>query len=548
MGQIYLASILAFWSVMLVTAEDAYKYYDWTVTYKQAFPLGIPQQVIHINGSFPGPTIDCVTNDNIIVNIVNQLDVPFLLTWNGIKQRKNSWQDGVLGTNCPILPGKNFTYKFQTKDQIGSFTYFPSTAMQRAVGGFGAFNVLARSVISVPYEKPAGDYSLLIGDWQKDNHKILQQKLDLGQTLPDPVAILINGAQQGLNFSGEQGKTYMFRISNIGLAIHINFRIQSHKLKLVEVEGCNVNQTTYESLDVFVGQTVTVLVTLDQPPSAYYIVASSTFAKTYLNTTAVLKYTTANVSKPAGLVPIGPDSNLDWSMNQSMSIRWGLKVNAARPNPQDSYHYSKIKINRTITLENSARVVTGKQRYAVNNISYVIPETPLKLADFFQIPNVFQLNFPQNASLTGPNYGFYTYVLGVSLHEFVEIVFQNNEEMLQTWHLDGYDFWVMGMGKGQWTNDSRYSNSHTGTDGYNLRDAYTRHTLQVFPKSWAAIYVSLDNVGMWNLRSAMWPRQYLGHQLYIRVNNSVQSSTIEYTIPHNTILCGKAENETIPTS
>jgi iron transport multicopper oxidase len=36
---------------------------------------------ILINGQFPGPRIDCVTNDNLIVNVVNKLDEPFLITW-----------------------------------------------------------------------------------------------------------------------------------------------------------------------------------------------------------------------------------------------------------------------------------------------------------------------------------------------------------------------------------------------------------------------------------------------------------------------------------
>ena len=91
---------------------------------------------------------------------------------NGIKQRKNSWQDGVLGTNCPIPPNKNFTYFFQPKDQIGSYTYFPSTGLHRAAGGFGALNVYSRPRIPIPYPNPAGDFTLLIGDWYKTNYKV----------------------------------------------------------------------------------------------------------------------------------------------------------------------------------------------------------------------------------------------------------------------------------------------------------------------------------------------------------------------------------------
>ncbi|MFS7955834.1 putative laccase [Helianthus anomalus] len=68
---------------------------------------------ILINGQFPAPTIDCITNDNVIVNVINKLDEPFLITWNGVKQRKTSWPDGVLGTNCPIPPNSNWTYHMQ---------------------------------------------------------------------------------------------------------------------------------------------------------------------------------------------------------------------------------------------------------------------------------------------------------------------------------------------------------------------------------------------------------------------------------------------------
>lgn len=52
--------------------------------------------------------------------------------------------------------------------------------------------------------------------------------------------------------------------------------------------------------------------------------------------------------------------------------------------------------------------------------------------------------------------------------------------------------------------------------------------------------MSLDNQGMWNVRSAMWERQYLGQQFYLRVWNPIQSLANEYKIPSNALLCGKA--------
>ncbi|XP_020216553.1 L-ascorbate oxidase homolog [Cajanus cajan] len=526
-----LCLVIALVSVSVVQAEDAYKYYTWTVTYGTISPLGSPQQVILINGQFPGPRLDLVTNDNVILNLINKLDEPFLLTWNGIKQRKNSWQDGVLGTNCPIPPNSNYTYKFQAKDQIGTYTYFPSTQLHKASGGFGGLNVYHRSVIPIPYPNPDGDFTLLIGDWYKTSHKTLRQTLDSGKPLAFPDGLLING-QPHSTFTGNQGKTYMFRISNVGLSTSINFRIQGHTLKLVEVEGSHTLQNLYDSLDVHVGQSVAVLVTLNQPPKDYYIVASTRFTETPLTTTAVLHYSNS-FSSASGPVPAPPVGkyDYDWSMKQARTYRWNLTANAARPNPQGSFHYGKITPTKVIKLANSAPLINGKLRYAVNSVSYLNPDTPLKLADYFNIPGIFSVNLLQNSPTNGPGY-IGTSVLQTSLHDFIEVIFQNNENTMQSWHLDGYDFWVIGHGFGQWTDASRKT--------YNLVDALTRHTAQVYPKSWTAIYVSLDNQGMWNLRSAIWERQYLGQQFYLRVWNAQHSLANEYDIPNNVLLCGKA--------
>ncbi|GAB2224010.1 hypothetical protein Droror1_Dr00004756 [Drosera rotundifolia] len=161
----YLLAILNSSTIFWVAAEDPYKTLDWTVRYGTISPLGVPQRGILINGQCPGPTVDCVTIDNVIVNIINKLDEPFLITWNGVQQRKSSWQDGVLGTNYPIPPNTNWTYKMQMKDQIGTYTYFPSTLMHRAAGAFGAINIHHRSVIRIPYPEPAGEFTLIVGDW-----------------------------------------------------------------------------------------------------------------------------------------------------------------------------------------------------------------------------------------------------------------------------------------------------------------------------------------------------------------------------------------------
>ncbi|OMO57807.1 Multicopper oxidase, type 1 [Corchorus olitorius] len=539
MGKVILSILACFFCGAMISGvqgEDPYLFFTWNVTFGFIAPLsGVPQEAILINGQFPGPNINATTNNNIVINVFNNLDEPFLLTWVGIQHRKNSWQDGVLGTNCPIQPGQNYTYHFQVKDQIGSYMYYPTTDMHRAAGGFGGLRVNSRLLIPVPYPDPADDYTVIIGDWYIKNHVILRNFLDTGRSLGRPDGILINGKQNCDKpmFTMEPGKTYKYRICNVGLKNSLNFRIQGHKLKLVEMEGSHTVQNVYESLDVHIGQCFAVLVTADQPPMEYFMVVSSRFTKEPLLSTAVISYTTGKGIKASPALPPAP-TGWAWSLNQFRTFRWNLTASAARPNPQGSYHYGAINITRTIKLVNTVSRGSGygNLRYGINGVSHVNPETPLKFAEYYNIADkVFKYNVirddppPKITNLTNePN------VLNVTFRTFVEIIFENHEKSLQSYNLDGHSFFAVAMEAGRWTPEKRMN--------YNLLDAVSRHTIQVFPKSWAAILLTFDNAGMWNIRSEIWERTYLGQQLYASVLSPERSLRDEYNIPDNAPMCG----------
>ncbi|KAK4794053.1 hypothetical protein SAY86_012047 [Trapa natans] len=455
-----LAAALAFLLfVGAVSADSPYQFFTWNVTYGTIYPLGVPQMGILINGQFPGPDINSVTNDNLIIDVINSLDEPFLISWNGVQQRRNSYEDGVFGTTCPIPPGQNFTYILQVKDQIGSFFYFPSLAMHKASGGFGGIRIFSRPLIPVPFDDPAGDYTVLIGDWYKANHTALKAVLDGGNMLRSPMGSSSMAVPVAL--PSTFNKTYRLRISNVGLVNSLNFRIQGHTMVLVEVEGTHTLQTTYSSLDVHVGQSYSVLVTADQPALDYTIVVNSRFTSPVLASTGILRYSNSAGAAP-GPLPGGPTVQVDWSLNQARSIRTNLTASGPRPNPQGSYHYGLINTTRTIRLANSAGLVNGKQRYAVNSVSFVAPDTPMKVADYFKINGVFRVGSIQDYPTGGDIY-LDTSVMGADYRTFIEIVFENSENIIQSWHLDGYSFFVVGMDGGQWSPASR--------NGYNLRDA-----------------------------------------------------------------------------
>ncbi|KAG5234442.1 monocopper oxidase protein [Salix suchowensis] len=500
-------------------AADPTISYDFKLSYITVSPLGVPQKVLAINGQFPGPLVNATTNNNVIIKVYNDLDEDLLLTWPGIQMRRNSWQDGVLGTNCPIPPKWDFNYTFQVKDQIGSFFYFPSLNLQRASGGFGP---------------------LLLTTGQAD--------LDSGKDLGMPDGVLINGkgpyrynttlVPDGLPFETikvDPGKTYRFRVHNVGTSTSLNFRIQGHNLLLVETEGYYTMQQNYTSFDIHVGQSSSFLVTMDQnATSDYYIVASARFVNESIwqkvTGVGILHYSNSK-GPAAGPLPEAPsDIYNQWSaMNQPKAIRQNTSASGARPNPQGSYHYGSINVTDTYILRSlPPSTIDGKLRATLNGISFVNPATPIRLADLNKVKGSYKLDFP-SAPL---NRTFHrdTSIINATYKGFIEIILQNNDTRMQSFHMNGYSFFIVGMDWGIWSENSRGS--------YNKWDAISRSTVEVYPGGWTAVLASLDNAGVWNLRVENLDRWYLGQETYMRIINPEENGETEMAPPSNVLYCG----------
>ncbi|XP_059625419.1 L-ascorbate oxidase homolog [Cornus florida] len=537
-----LAALLCLALVVAVRAEDPYLFYTWNVTYGTISPLGVPTQAILINGEFPGPKINCTTNNNIFVNVFNNLDEPFLLTWHGIQQRGNSWLDGTPGTMCPIQPGQNFTYRMQFKDQIGSYYYYPSLGLQKAAGGIGAINIHSRIFVKVTYnDRFAPDLNFLLGDWFNKGHKALRKSLDAGRSMGKPDGLQINGKSGKVGddkleplYTVEAGKSYRFRYCNVGLKTSVNIRLQGHQMKLVELEGSHTVKNKYNSVDLHVGQCMTMLVIADQEPKDYYLVVSSRFVKPVLTTVGIIRYVNGKGAPAKELPPPPPEgiAGFAWSINQFKSFRWNLTASAARPNPQGSYHYGQVPVNRTIRLVSSKSQEKGKLRYAINGVSHVDPDTPLKLAEYYGVGDKIYKNdtMPKEPPADPRAFQLIPNVLNTTLHEFVEIVFENREKTMQTWHFNGYAFFGVNIEPGRWSPERRKY--------YNLIDAVSRHTIPVFPGTWASILFGFENTGMWNLKVENAERSYLGQQLYFSCLSPERSIRDENSLPDDVQLCG----------
>lgn len=121
-----------------------------------------------------------------------------------------------------------------------------------------------------------------------------------------------------------------------------------------------------------------------------------------------------------------------------------MTAGAARPNPQGSFNVTNVTLSQTFVLVGSEAEIEGASRYAVNNVSYYLPSTPLKVADQFnRSDEVYKLDsFPVHSVNPEAAYGV-SVVTGI--HKgWTEIVFVNSLNSMNSWHLDGFGFYVVG--------------------------------------------------------------------------------------------------------
>ena len=120
-----------------------------------------------------------------------------------------------------------------------------------------------------------------------------------------------------------------------------------------------------------------------------------------------------------------------------------MSASGARPNPQGSFKYGSINVTDVYVLRNKPPVtIDGKRRTTLNGISFVNPHTPIRLADWYKVKNVYTADFPKGP-ITGPP-KMETKIINGTFRGFMEVIFQNNDTKMQSYHMDGYAFFVVG--------------------------------------------------------------------------------------------------------
>jgi hypothetical protein len=152
----------------------------WKITSEIRYPDGVRKNVYLVDGQFPGPVIECRSMDRLFIHVTNELvgeDVS--IHWHGLNMKGANAMDGVSGvTQCPIQPGKTFTYEFTIDaGTSGTFWYHAYLDRQKADGLYGGLIVHNAEAVHTDlrtygYQKEA---LFLIGDWY---HRSGQELLD----------------------------------------------------------------------------------------------------------------------------------------------------------------------------------------------------------------------------------------------------------------------------------------------------------------------------------------------------------------------------------
>lgn len=276
---------------------------------------GTPRLATTINGMLPGPTLRWREGDTVTIRVTNRLNEPSSLHWHGIILPFQ--MDGVPGISFGgIPPGETFTYRFKVS-QSGSYWYHSHSGMQEVTGMYGG--IIIDPADSAKAIRADRDYTVLLSDWSDEDPMRILSKLmvqgdyynynkptvtdffrdvsdkgvkyamdkrkmwnemrmsptDLADVSGATLTYLVNGVTPAGNWMGQfkPGETVRLRFINGAAHTFFDVRIPSLKLKVVQVDGQNIEPVSVDEFRFGPGETYDVLV--EPRDDAYTLFAQS---------------------------------------------------------------------------------------------------------------------------------------------------------------------------------------------------------------------------------------------------------------------------------
>lgn len=519
-----LLSLLAFTLALLASFASAkivkHTFHVGNLTVK---PLCKEEVIVAVNGKLPGPIIRVHEGDTLIVQVKNRSPYNISIHWHGIFQLLSGWADGPsYVTQCPILPGKGYTYKFNITGQEGTLWWHAHSSWIQATV-YGALLIRPRHGQTYPFPKPHREFPIILGQWWDANVVDVENAAQLNGSSPNiSDAYTINGKAGDLypcntkdthKIKVTQGYTYLLRIINAALNIELFFKIADHEMKVVAIDASYTEPYVTDVVVISPGQTTDVLLVANRPPGRYYMAARpyvSATDVTYDNTTTtgIIVYENSLPTPP--LMPALPDFNDTPTVYRFYSNLTSPKdVPSLVPLEVDE----KMFITFGLGLDPCGTNQTCGGPYgmrltaSMNNISFQMPTTLSMLeAHFFGVSGIYTQDFPDvppvvfdyTSSNVSLDSDLWTPIKGtrakrLAYNSTVEIVLQNTAILSvnnHPMHLHGFNFFVLAQGFGNFNRTSDESK-------FNLVNPQERNTIGVPTGGWAVIRFRANNPGVW---------------------------------------------------
>ncbi|ONK63651.1 uncharacterized protein A4U43_C07F17470 [Asparagus officinalis] len=119
------------------------------------------------NGRLPGPVIRAHEGDTIVVHVINESPYNMTIHWHGVFQTLSAWADGPSYiTQCPIIPGQSYTYKFTVAGQEGTLWWHAHVSALRATV-YGALIIKPRAgAEAYPFPKPYEEVPIILDTYK----------------------------------------------------------------------------------------------------------------------------------------------------------------------------------------------------------------------------------------------------------------------------------------------------------------------------------------------------------------------------------------------
>lgn len=544
-GLIVWSILLSLTQCSLATATSnktrSLHFYKWEVEYMYWSPDGLENVVMGINGKFPGPTIRARAGDTVHVHLTNKLHTEgVVIHWHGIRQKGTPWADGTASiSQCAINPGESFDYRF-TVDRAGTYFYHGHYGMQRSAGLYGSLIVDVAEGEKEPFHYD-GEFDLLLSDWWHESAH--DQEVGLSSRpmrwIGEPQTLLVNGRGQygcslaahysnnsslsQCNVTGHEqwapyilhvdpNKTYRIRLSSTTALASLNLAIGNHKMLVVEADGNYLQPFETDDLDIYSGESYSVLLKTSQDPSQNYWISFGVRGRKPQTPQAltILNYKTNSASKfPLSPPPVTPRWD-DYAHSKAFTNKVKALDHKTIPKPPSTYH-------RRIILLNTQNKMNGYTKWSINNVSLSLPATPYLGSIRFGLQNGFDQtkppeSFPVQYDVMkppgNPNTTTGNGVYMLSYYSTVDVILQNanalaeNVSEIHPWHLHGHDFWVLGYGEGKFTKDDEKK--------FNMKNPPYRNSAVIFPYGWTALRFVADNPGVWAFHCHIEPHLHMG--------------------------------------